>query len=708
MNVSLIFTAINRISAPLRGMRTEVNAGTAAFDKNSEALKRNKLAAERLEAAHEQLQSRMQMAAQLSLVASNMDRVAASARGMVSSSIDALRPGEKAIGELATLGVKNLEMMTQEGRKIQRELAGITASSFIFAAYDIKSGISTLTDEGVAAMTSAAVRTAKATKAPADQMTSLFATAYGTFKQLDNDMSDADWGNKFSAGLSAAVQQFKTTGSGMQMAIESAGSEASLLGMALEDQLTTLGMLQQKMKSEQAGTAFKSFTANAGKANAYFEKMGMNIRTLDENGKMRGMADILADIRNEFGPDYNAGIGIALQNAFGDREAGKVVQGLWNQADAFKANARAIADAQSEGMKFTNAMAKLADQNLDSRLQLFAQRWDLLRQQMGEKFAPILEPILGMLGGIMDRFSEWMDKHPKLAGAVAGLVFGLAGLATALSGVFSVASGVIGTFAMASYGMKFLRYDAHFATRSFRTLGMAILNAGKNILGFAFSALRQGAIALWGFATTAIPAAIAGLSSMAVAAWTAMAPFLPFIAAVGLVAGAAFLVVKYWEPIKGFFAGLWDGIKTGISKMWGLVKTVFAWSPMGLLLKAWAHPLEFINGVWEKIKAVGQFLGIGGGDVTSAAQGNSAPRTNALKPALASVGVAAAIAASPPIAANAAGAGSRMTNNTVNAPITINQQPGQSSEDLAEQIGRELDARQRQADAEQRGALYDG
>ncbi len=62
--------------------------------------------------------------------------------------------------------------------------AGTTKSDFISAAYDIKSGIASVTDEGVAQYTELAGVTAKATKSTIGEMTSLFATGYGMHKEL--------------------------------------------------------------------------------------------------------------------------------------------------------------------------------------------------------------------------------------------------------------------------------------------------------------------------------------------------------------------------------------------------------------------------------------------------------------------------------------------------------------------------------------------
>jgi hypothetical protein len=46
-------------------------------------------------------------------------------------------------------------------------------------------------------------------------------------------------------------------------------------------------------------------------------------------------------------------------------------------------------------------------------------------------------------------------------------------------------------------------------------------------------------------------------------------------------------------------------------------------------------------------------------------------------------------------------------STTINAPITVNAAPGMSEQDLAREVSRALDDRERHAQARRRGRLYD-
>lgn len=84
--------------------------------------------------------------------------------------------------------------------------------------------------------------------------------------------------------------------------------------------------------------------------------------------------------------------------------------------------------------------------------------------------------------------------------------------------------------------------------------------AGMQVFGF-FASLAAGARLALGpmiafnlaLATNPIGAVILGITALA---------------------GAAYLIYRYWEPIKGFFKGLWDGIVSVFQGAWAVIKPI--------------------------------------------------------------------------------------------------------------------------------------
>jgi len=128
---------------------------------------------------------------------------------------------QKALGELASLGVKDLRSLEDAAESFTNTWSGSTKAEFIAAAYDVRSALSSLSDEAVGTFTSMAALTAKATKATTNEMVGTFTTAYGIFKPIMAEYSDMEWSKAFSGAMAQTVASFKTTG--VQMSPSSAG-----------------------------------------------------------------------------------------------------------------------------------------------------------------------------------------------------------------------------------------------------------------------------------------------------------------------------------------------------------------------------------------------------------------------------------------------------------------------------------------------------
>lgn len=82
---------------------------------------------------------------------------------------------------------------------------------------------------------------------------------------------------------------------------------------------------------------------------------------------------------------------------------------------------------------------------------------------------------------------------------------------------------------------------------------------------------------------------------------------LAVVAAIALVAGAAYLIYRYWEPISGFFKSMWDGIVALFSSVWaeikagfdggigGISKLILNWSPLGLFYRTFAGVMSYFS-----------------------------------------------------------------------------------------------------------------
>lgn len=70
----------------------------------------------------------------------------------------------------------------------------------------------------------------------------------------------------------------------------------------------------------------------------------------------------------------------------------------------------------------------------------------------------------------------------------------------------------------------------------------------------------------------------------------------PIGLAITAIALAAYLIYRYWEPIKGFFSGLWSEIKAGFDGgLVGIAELIINFSPLGLFYRAFAPVLGYFG-----------------------------------------------------------------------------------------------------------------
>ena len=109
--------------------------------------------------------------------------------------------------------------------------------------YDLKSGISHLTDEALAKMAILSTKTAVATKATSEEMGKLFALGYGLFrKEFD---SDSDFAEKLSTAIAHTVQSARTTGSDIYSGLATLGSSANAFKLPFAQQMAILGLAKE-------------------------------------------------------------------------------------------------------------------------------------------------------------------------------------------------------------------------------------------------------------------------------------------------------------------------------------------------------------------------------------------------------------------------------------------------------------------------------
>lgn len=412
----------------------------ADLDRSTRGMERMGRAATRIPAAQARLDRAAQGVTAASLLSGELSRIGGRLLRAGLVPVDAMRSVERSKGDLRSLGMsrQEVDLVARRGRGLSRRVAGVNTPEFIAAAYDIRSGVSGLDAAGVARYAELASLTAAATRADPGQMTSLFATGYGSFKEsLFGELSDIEFGEMFAAQLAKSVEAFKTDGSKMQQAIESMGSGLSEAGVSLGQQMATLGMLQQKMAPGRAGTAMAAVERTAADAQDRFRQMGLSARVLDAGGNMRSPAELLDEMERVFGKEYTSRIGSQIQKAFGSEEAVQFFKALWGRAEDLDAASRAQVAAAERGSQVVETMVERAQDNADRRWELIEQRWLALAEEIGGAMGPQLDWAAQFASDRMETAEAWVKRHPDAAGWLATAV-PAAGAAAAGAGLLTV------------------------------------------------------------------------------------------------------------------------------------------------------------------------------------------------------------------------------------------------------------------------------
>lgn len=485
---------------------------------------------------------------------------------------------QDALAELESLGVESLGAVEDAAKQFTSTWAGTSKAEFISAAYDIKSGIASLSDEGVTEYTRLAGMTAKATKATVGQMTDLFATGYGIYKGYYEDLSDIEFAEMFSGGISQSVKQFKTNGSEMASAISALGGSATQANVPLEEQLSVLGMLQATMGGSEAGTKYTAFLQSAAKAG---EELGLKFT--DANGQLKSMPEVLSLLKGKFGETMTAADKVELQKAFGTIEAVKLIDLLYGNIGDLQGNILTLYDTMGKGTKITEEMANTINAPP-------GQSWELLRQQMqatsetiGNAMLPRFTEMMQSLDRGAKAFAAFTEKHPKLISGFMSLVM------------------VIGSLMVATGGLKVLFGSAGALLggvfKSFKLLagiGPAV-KYGLFLIQYGFFLAKGALVPLIGTVWSFTAALLANPVTWIV------------IGIIALVA-AIILLWRNWDSVTAWCRNTWnafvDGIRAGFDWIRGLFEGLPGWmqEAVAALLPFISIPMAIISH-WDQISA---------------------------------------------------------------------------------------------------------
>lgn len=473
---------------------------------------------------------------------------------------------QRAIGELASVGITDFDALSRSAQNFSAQWSGTTEADFLSAAYDIKSGISSLSDTAVGEFTAMAALTGKATKSTTGEMTSLFATGYGIYKDLYSDLSDMDFGEMFSAGIAGSVQNFKTTGGGMSQALTSLGAAGATALRPLEEQLSILGMLQATMPGGEAGTKYKAFLASAAKAGD-----GLGLSFVDSNNQLLGMADILDALRGKYGDTLDAMEKQEIAKAFGTQEAVALVDLLYGKVGDLRGNVDQLGMSMRQGTVFTEGMAQAMNNDIGAALDVLGQNTSIIKRILGDELGGLLQSLVPTAQAAVQSMQRFVEANPVLTRMLLLLTAVAVGLLTVTAITVATAAGLVLLWGYTLLGLgkvwKLIKWT-----------GGSLLWLGR----IGFFALHLLTLGVWAFTAallaspiTWIILAIIALIAALVLLWRNWDTVKAYVlnAITNTVAGVKAKFGEWRESGKGLIEAFTGGIQAVINKPAEVVKS---------------------------------------------------------------------------------------------------------------------------------------
>lgn len=501
---------------------------------------------------------------------------------------------DRALGEVKSLGVRDeaLKQLTDTSYEFALKY-GKSATDFVSSSYDIQSAINGLSSADLSAFTTSSNLLAAATKSDAATITDYMGTMYGIFKNQANGMGKTQWVEQVTGMTATAVDMFKTDGNKMSAAFASIGASANSFGIKMHEQMAVLGTFQSTWSGSEAGTKYKALLAGVGKA----QKI-LGLEFTDSQDKMLPMVDVLNKIKGKFGETIEISEGMQLDKAFGQQGA-EAIKLLMNDINGLNGSIDQLGQVKGMGQAEKMAAA-MTDQS-----QRLSQSWYVIRAAFGSAILPAFNSFVGWVADMGIGLTNFTKKHPELTKWLGYTAIALLGMVAA-GGLFTIMVGAstmamttwkalvaVSTLVGNGYASALTFMQTRMSGLSATTIlvtsklwlknkALAASNIATSLYGKALGSTKSALIGFSMMATTTggyLPALSALMSGAAASTWTFVASLAaaawPITLLIAAIVAVSVAIYKYWQPIKAFFGGFWDGLTEGFAPVGEVFSALF-------------------------------------------------------------------------------------------------------------------------------------
>ncbi len=520
------------LSADERRLKTSISETTAQLNRQREALARVSAQQAKLSRVKERYKSGKELAG--NMAAAGAAGVGIATAGTMAG-VKLLMPGydfaQKNSELQAVLGVDKQSPEMQALRKQARQLGDNTAAS----ADDAASAQIIIAKGGgdaaaIAAMTPVTLNLSLANRKTMEENAQLLMGTKAAF-QLSNDAA-AHIGDVLSTTMNKTTADFQ----GLSDSLSYLAPVAKNAGVSLEQAAAITGTLHDNnIRGSMAGTGGASvitrLQAPTGKAYDALKELG--VKTSDSKGNTRPLFTILKEMqasfkRNNLGTSQKAEY---VKTIFGE-EAMKSASVLMAAAASGKLDKLTATIKASDGK--TEELVKVMQDNLGGDFKEFQSAYEAVGTDLYDQQDSSLRQLTQTATRYVLKLDNWIKDNKELAETI-GII---AGGALALTGI-------IGGIGLVAWPV---------------VMGINAITAAAGVMSTVFTGAGMAIIAALGAIT-----------------W-------PVVAIGAAIAGAALLIVKFWEPISAFFSGVITGIVSAFApagqtgaELVSMVKDLWNW-----------------------------------------------------------------------------------------------------------------------------------
>ncbi|MGL5469874.1 MAG: phage tail tape measure protein [Shewanella sp.] len=356
---------------------------------------------------------------------------------------------------------------------------------------------------------------------------------------------------------------------------------------------------QAGMAGEASGNAYrKAFqlsmdAGKVGKANNILADMGIKLDFTDGKGEFAGLENMFSQLQKLGGLNTETRLSVLKQIYGDDAETLQVMNIMITKGIAGYRETAAKMEAQASLQLRVNEQLNTLTNLWDAATGTFTNAL----VNVGEAVAPELKELVKWLGEMAEGLGIWIKANPQLTATLFKAAMAVGALAVAGGTLTLMLAGILGPLAMIKYSLSVL------SIKSLPFMGGALSQLG-GALKWIIGGLRALSLALL---TTPIGWLILGITALVTAGyllinhWDTVKAWMA-----GFWQSITSLTGEGIAAIKGYFNGLPEPIKAVLSGIWDTMKTVFSWSPIGLIVNNFDDIVSFFTGLPAKFSSLGE------------------------------------------------------------------------------------------------------